>query len=99
MTSPSVITILSPVAEPMTRVEPQENTTPRLGPDIRLGILSNGKPNTDLLMEGILEVLSQDGRVHVSIRERKTSASEPADEAILARLVASADLVVGATAD
>ncbi|HEY4889451.1 MAG TPA: hypothetical protein VIJ58_12895 [Candidatus Dormibacteraeota bacterium] len=94
-----MVTILSPVPEPRPRVEGEQALKPRLGATIRLGLLSNGKPNTDLLMRGMLELLLADGRLKVEGRERKSSASEPADEAILARLVTSADLVVGATAD
>ena len=95
----NTITILSPVAEPKSELKDDEPPKRRLGPKIRLGLLSNGKPNTDLLMRGLVEVLRADGRLDESVRERKTSASEPADAAILARLVSSADLVVGATAD
>jgi hypothetical protein len=93
------ITILSPVAEPRVAPSRDLEPKPRLGSRIRLGLLSNGKPNTDILMRGLLEVLRADGRLDESVRERKASASEPADEAILARLTSSADLVVGATAD
>jgi hypothetical protein len=95
----NVITILSPVAEPGAKHDGGSEPKRRLGPKIRLGLLSNGKPNTDMLMRGMLEVLHADRRLDESVRERKSSASEPADEAILARLTSSADLVVGATAD
>jgi len=64
-----------------------------------LGFLSNGKPNTDQLIQGMIEVLSADGRFDQTASERKRSSSEPADAAILARLTSTADLVVGATAD
>jgi hypothetical protein len=96
----ATITILSPVAE--TRVPeagPDAAGERRLGPRIRLGLLSNGKPNTDHLIEGLLEVLDADDRIELRLRERKPSASEPAEEAVLSRLMSSADLVVGATAD
>jgi hypothetical protein len=94
-----MLTILSPVPEPKPRIEADAVSKHRLGTKIRLGVLSNGKPNTDLLVLGLLEVLLADHRLDSTVRERKSSASEPADEAILARLVSSADLVVGATAD
>jgi hypothetical protein len=96
----ATITILSPVAEARRDEGRREASAERrLGPRIRLGLLSNGKPNTDHLIAGLLEVLESDRRLETSVRERKASASQPAEEAILARLVSSADLVVGATAD
>ena len=94
----ATITILSPVPAPPARAT-AEGSGRRLGGRIRLGLLSNGKPNTNLLLEGMLDVLRADSRLQLAIEERKSSASHPADAAILARLSASADLVVGATAD
>ena len=60
----ATITILSPVPE--ARRDQSEREAPaarQLGPRIRLGLLSNGKPNTDHLLEGLLEVLAADGRL------------------------------------
>jgi hypothetical protein len=62
-------------------------------------MLSNGKPNTSHLLDGILEVLTADGRFELTARVQKESASKPADQAIIDRLTADSDLVVGATAD
>ena len=95
----ATITILTPVPEPKAMPADGEAPKRRLGRKIRLGLLSNGKPNTELLIQGLLDVVQEDQRFQGFVRERKTSSSQPADEAILARLVASADLVVGATAD
>lgn len=92
------LTILSPVpempAEPAARPEPR-----RLTDHVRLGVLSNGKPNTSHLLDGVLEVLAGDGRFELALRVQKESASKPADQAIIDRLTADSDLVVGATAD
>ena len=92
------VTILTPVPDPRTD-ESQGASGRRLAGEVRLGLLSNGKPNTGLLLEGLLEVLGTRGGMSADLQERKSSASEPADEAILARLTSSADLVVSATAD
>ena len=92
------VTILSPV--------PDHQTEPAATPDewnlperIRLGLLSNGKPNTEQLLEGMLEVLEADPRIEAALSLRKQSASLPAAPDVLNRLVATADLVVDATAD
>jgi hypothetical protein len=92
------LTILSPVPERM----PGATAAPRpraLTDRVRLGLLSNGKPNTSHLLDGIAEVLAADPRFAPAGREQKESASRPADQAIVDRLTAGADLVVGATAD
>lgn len=92
------LTILSPVPE-----RTAEAATPTLAwalPDrVRLGVLSNGKPNTSHLLDGVLEVLAVDPRVVLTVRARKASASLAADQAVLDRLSAGSDLVVCATAD
>jgi hypothetical protein len=90
--------ILSPVPEPA----PQTAAPPSpraLSGYVRVGLLSNGKPNTSHLLDGIAEVLAGDPRFAPPAREQKESASKPADQAIVDRLAAGADLVVGATAD
>ena len=92
------LVILSPVAEAAGTAAAGRSER-SFGQRIRVGLLSNGKPNTDRLLDGLLEVLGGDARFAAAARERKASASEPADEAILARLSSAADLVVGATAD
>ena len=72
---------------------------PDLPDRVRLGLLSNGKPNTEPLLDGILDVLGEDPRFALALRVRKASASQPAPPEILERLAGEADLVVGATAD
>ena len=90
--------ILSPVPErpPEASAAPGQ---PPLGDRVRVGLLSNGKPNTSHLLDGVAEVLAGDPRFTTGARTQKESASKPADQAIVDRLVADSDLVVGATAD
>jgi hypothetical protein len=94
----ATLTILTPVPDVRAGAASQAEER-RLGNKVRLGLLSNGKPNTELLLDGLMEVLGPGAGMVAELRERKNSASEPADEAILNRLTSSADLVVSATAD
>ena len=92
------ITILSPVPEARV-VQAAQEAVRRLPANVRVGILSNGKPNSSHLLDGIVEVLEGESRYKLALREAKPSSSHPAEEAVLSRLMSSADLVVGATAD
>ncbi len=96
-----MLIILSPVPEPSAEsAEPAAPATAwQLPRRARVGVLSNGTPNTSPLLDGVLEVLAADERVAPAERARKDSASQPADRAILDRLAAGCDLVVGAAAD
>jgi hypothetical protein len=94
----STLTILSPVPERLAgaAMAPVSWDLPER---VRVGLLSNGKPNTAHLLDGIAEVLAGDRRAVVTLRAAKESASRPADPATLDRLAAGSDLVVDATAD
>jgi hypothetical protein len=94
----STLTILSPVPDRLAGGE----TAPvawDLPERVRVGLLSNGKPNTSHLLDGVAEVLAGDPRLVVTVRAAKESASRPAAPATLDRLAAGSDLVVDATAD
>lgn len=91
-------TILSPVPD-RTAEAGAPPVTWDLPERVRVGLLSNGKPNTSHLLDGVAQVLAADPRVVLSVRAAKESASRPADPATLEELAAGADLVVGATAD
>jgi hypothetical protein len=94
----ATLTILSPVPERLA-----EAAAPPVAWDlpapVRVGLLSNSKPNTAHLLDGVAEVLAADPRVVLTVRTAKPSASLPAGQATLDDLAAGADLVVGATAD
>jgi len=92
------LTILSPVPERPAGAAAQPVAW-ELPDRVRVGLLSNGKPNTAQLLDGVAAVLAADPRFEVTVRAAKDSASRPADRAVLDRLAAGADLVVDATAD
>lgn len=92
------LTILSPVPDGIAQAAAAPSAR-RLPDRVRLGLLSNGKPNTSHLLDGMLEVLTADPRFALTVRVQKESAAQPAAAAVLGRLAAEADLVIGATAD
>jgi hypothetical protein len=94
----ATLTILSPVPERPAGASARP-TAWALPERVRVGLLSNGKPNTAHLLDGLAEVLRAHPRVVLSVRAAKESASRPAPPATLDELAAGADLVVGATAD
>lgn len=92
------ITILSPVPEPAAAAAPRPDAP---GPSgrVRVGTLANGKPNSDRLLDGLVQVVAADPRFVLGSRLSKGSASVPAAPGDLQRLAASSDLVVSAVAD
>jgi hypothetical protein len=94
----ATLTILSPVPEPAakTAAAPAAWDLPER---VRVGLLSNGKPNTTHLLDGVAGVLAAAPRVGLTVRAAKESASRPVDRATLDELATGADLVVDATAD
>jgi hypothetical protein len=94
----ATITVLSPVP-PAVGPGPAKEARGGLAGRVRVGLLSNGKPNTDHLLDALGDELGRDPALELSGRERKPSSSQPAPDDALERLVALSDLVVVATAD
>jgi hypothetical protein len=94
----ATLTILTPVPDGPAEA-PAPPTVWDLPERVRVGLLSNGKPNTAHLLDGLAEVLRSHPRVVLTVRAAKESASRPAPPATLDELAAGADLVVDATAD
>ncbi|HYW25261.1 MAG TPA: hypothetical protein VE953_13925 [Terriglobales bacterium] len=94
----ATLTILSPVPEGLARTAAAPVAWDLPG-RLRVGLLSNSKPNTTHLLDGVGQVLAADPRIEITVRAAKPSASRPAGQAMLDELAAGADLVVGATAD
>jgi len=96
----NTITILSPVPEGANVGKKAGTAAARTLPkNFRVGTLSNGKPNTSHLLDGVLEVLSGHSQVIDAPRLRKEAPSYPAADAIIEQLAREADLVIVATAD
>jgi hypothetical protein len=96
----ATLTILSPVPDRPAEADGAQSLLAWDLPErVRVGLLSNGKPNTAQLLDGLAEVLAAHPRVELTVRAAKESASRPAAPATLDELASGADLVVGATAD
>lgn len=64
-----------------------------------VGLLSNNKPNSELLLRNVAEMLKQRHGVSEVIESNKGTHRVPAPETILTSLVSSCDVVVTATAE
>ena len=67
----------------------------------RVAVLENGKPNAKLLMTRVAERLSERAGVEVAFVTDKGSgnAATPADQEVIEKLAAEADLVLTGSAD
>ena len=92
---------------PLTVVNPtsqSEAATPRLAPPLPslegrlIGLLDNGKANSDRLLGRIEAILRERYGVREFIRRRKPDFSRPAPPALLAELSAC-DAIITATGD
>jgi hypothetical protein len=92
------ITILDPTAE---RRETKSSTSPRIQDlnDQVLGFLWNSKPNGDILLQRIKELLDQDFRIAGSNWYEKPIASIPADAATIEAMAKDSDLLINAIGD
>lgn len=93
------ITILSPVPEPVAVATRSAISAPASRQILRVSLLSNGKPNSDHLLDGVVEILGERSHLKVAERIQKGSSSASAGEDILRRLTEQSDVVVNATCD
>ncbi len=65
----------------------------------KVGLLSNGKPNVDLLYDHIAKGLPDQFQTSSIVRSMKASAAQPAPEDTLKKLSGQADVVINAVGD
>ncbi len=65
----------------------------------RLGLLANGKRNSEELLEAVYDLLSERYQFSGVVRRNKVNASRPAPKEMIEDLVRECDLVVTATGD
>lgn len=96
----SKVFLVSPEApEPPAAKVDDSALAPAKAGGLRLGILENGKGNSDHLLRFVADRLQKAVEVASVVWVRKESMSHPADEAMYARLAADTDFVVSAIAD
>ncbi len=64
-----------------------------------VGFIDNAKPNFNHLVDALANVLVAEHGVARVVKERKRSASVPADKSALETIVAEADLVITGSGD
>ena len=96
--STSLLEVLDPTAESASAEGIVADRPADLN-DKRLGLLANGKRNSEELLEAVYDLLSE--RYHFSgvLRRNKGNASRPAPREVIDDLVRECDLVVTATGD
>ena len=106
MTEPQIMKVVSPVAKPLDERVP---LAPRLSAlkGKRLGLLGNGKPKAMLLIERIAELLQERYELTEIVKEDRTRSSVlspkqrelDSTDAVLDRLISSADVALNAIGD
>jgi hypothetical protein len=66
---------------------------------LRIGVLDNGKPGTDVLLGRLASTLAERAGAVFAGARRKGSAATPCEEALLGEILGDADLVLTGTAD
>lgn len=91
--------ILDPTAQPKVQKTTIAPSTCKLADKIKVGFLWNNKPNGDILLLNIKELLSQRYQLGVTSWQQKSSVAAPADISKIQKLATDSDLVIVAIAD
>jgi hypothetical protein len=86
---------LGPIARQQHRLSPRRASLD----GVRIGVLGNSKANSKALLTGIAERIAADVGGALTVVIAKQTAGEPADQVMLARLLAEADVVLTGSAD
>ena len=84
---------------PIAQEEHHLSTRPASLDGVRIGVLGNSKANSKALLTGIAERIAADVGGALTVVIAKQTAGEPADQVMLARLLAEADVVLTGSAD
>ena len=95
-TTGKTVTVLTPIAE---RVVARGMLAPRVSDlaGLRVGLLDNGKPNADLMLDYLAAGLNEQFAFKSIVRRRKTSVGRAAEH--LDELAAQCDIVINGVAD
>jgi hypothetical protein len=90
--------VYDPVAPCLTQPREGRKSLDRLAGKV-IGFIDNSKPNFNLLVEDLSQILIEKHGVQKVIIRRKKSASQGAPEAVINELVAQADAVITGSGD
>ena len=92
------IEVLDPSSEPIHSnaiIAPRPETLN----GIKVGLLANGKPNSDLILEMVYEILSDQVEFGGVVFRNKGNASKPCPESIIDDLVDNCGVVITSSGD
>ena len=98
MTTATRLEVLDPTVEP-TPVRALMAPRPETLDGTVVGLLANGKPNSDTLLEMVREVLADRFEFGRTVERNKGNASRPCPEDIMAELADECDVVITASGD
>ena len=95
---PSTIQVYEPIAPCLTQPQkPRQSLDNLVGKTI--GFIDNSKPNFNLLVEDLSQLLIEKHGVKAVIKQRKRSASQGLSEALMNELVAQTDAIITGSGD
>jgi hypothetical protein len=87
-----------PVAPCLTQPRESRRSLDRLAGKV-IGFIDNSKPNFNLLVEDLSQILIEKHGVKSVVKRRKKSASQGAPKAVMNELVAQVDAVITGSGD
>ena len=90
--------VYDPVAPCLTEARDSRKSLDSLAGKV-IGFIDNSKPNFNLLVDDLAQILVEKHGVKTVIKRRKKSASRGAPEEVLTELAAAADAVITGSGD
>lgn len=94
----SSVLVYEPVAPCLTQPSLSRQSLDRLDGKV-IGFIDNSKPNFNLLVEDLAQILVEKHGVKSVIKRRKRSASQGAPEAVMNELAEQADAIITGSGD
>ena len=95
---PSTIQVYEPVAPCLTQPQKSRQSLDKLAGKT-IGFIDNSKPNFNLLVEDLSQLLIEKHGVKAVIKQRKRSASQGLSEAVMNELVSHTDAIITGSGD
>jgi hypothetical protein len=95
---PRTIQVYEPIAPCLTQPQKSRQSLDNLAGKT-IGFIDNSKPNFNLLVEDLSQLLIEKHGVKAVIKQRKRSASQGLSEAAMNELVAQTDAIVTGSGD